>query len=122
MDGNLEIRIREADPTDAGAIARVHVDTRRTSYTSILTDENLADYSYADSKKMWEETLTADRPETCMVVAETDEGEIVGSQSAEPHLKGRSTYHPRRPTSILMPQLPSSPLKEYVCQLLVPVN
>ena len=118
----MKIRIREACPTDAGAIARVHVDTWRTTYAGILSAEFLAGLSYAGREQMWKQALTADRPATCMLVANMDEGDIVSAQSAEPHLEDRSTYHPRCPGSILLQQPPSSPLKKIVCQLLVPVN
>ena len=75
MDESLEIRIREADPIDAGAIARVHVDTWRAAYAGILSAEFLAGLSYADREQMWQQALTADRPAMSMLVAETDGGE-----------------------------------------------
>ncbi len=71
---NLVIRTRRADPSDAGAIARVHVDTWRTAYAGILPAAFLAGLSFAEREAMWSQALTADRPTTCMVVAETDGG------------------------------------------------
>ncbi len=73
-DEKLAIRIRKADTTDAGAVARVHVDTWRTTYAGIMPAEYLAGLTYAEREAMWSQALTADRPTTCMVVAETDDG------------------------------------------------
>ena len=92
MDESLEIRIREADPIDAGAIARVHVDTWRTAYAGILPAEFLAGLSYADRERMWKQDLTADRPATSMLVAETAEGEIVGFAYVAPEREGNRAY------------------------------
>ena len=39
---SMEIRIREANPADAGPMARVHVDTWRTEYAGILPAGHLA--------------------------------------------------------------------------------
>ena len=38
--------IREASPTDAAAIARVHVDSWRTTYAGIVPADYLANLSY----------------------------------------------------------------------------
>ena len=40
------MRIRAAKPADAGSLARVHVDSWRSTYTGILPDEFLAGLSY----------------------------------------------------------------------------
>ena len=88
----MEIRIREADPIDAGAIARVHVDTWRTAYAGILPAEFLAGLSYADREQMWQQALTADRPATSMLVAETEECEIVGFAYGAPEREGNLLY------------------------------
>ncbi len=88
----MEIRIRWAEAADTGAIAQVHMDTRQTTYAGILIDENLADFSYADCKKMWEETLKTDWPATSMLVAETDGGEVVGFAYVAPEREGNRVY------------------------------
>ena len=92
MDESLEIRIREADPIDAGAIARVHVDTWRTAYAGILPVEYLAGLSYADREQMWQQALTADRPAMSMLVAETEGCEIVGFAYGAPEREGNPLY------------------------------
>ena len=88
----MEIRIREADPIDVGAIARVHVDTWRTAYAGIVPAEYLVGLSYAAREKMWHEALTADRPATSMLVAETAEGEVVGFAYGTPEREGNRIY------------------------------
>ena len=67
------MRIRDTDTTDASAIARVHVDTWRTTYAGIVPAEFLAGLSYADREQMWQQALTANRPAASMLVAETAE-------------------------------------------------
>ena len=88
----MDIRIREAVSIDAGAIARVHVDTWRTTYAGILSAEFLAGLSYADREQMWKQALTADRPATCMLVAETDRGEIIGFAFGAPEREGNPQF------------------------------
>lgn len=71
--------IREATPKDAAGIARVHVESWRTTYPGIMPQEHLDALSVADRQQMWAETLRADSPTKTMVyVAEADHGEIVG--------------------------------------------
>jgi hypothetical protein len=42
----MSLVIREAAPADAPGIARVHVDTWRTTYQGIVPDQFLARLSY----------------------------------------------------------------------------
>ncbi len=59
-------------------MARVHIDTWRTSYAGIVPAEHLAGLSYKDREAVWVQILTRDRPAQCNFVAETGGGEIVG--------------------------------------------
>ena len=71
--------IREAVPEDAAGIARVHVESWRTTYPGIMPQEHLDALSIADREQMWAKTLRADGPaKTTVYVAETNDGEIVG--------------------------------------------
>ena len=88
----MEIRIRRAEAADAGAIARVHVDAWRTTYAGIVSAEFLAGLSYADREQMWKQALTAGPPATSMLVAETEEGEIVGFAYGAPEREGNLLY------------------------------
>lgn len=88
----MAIHIRKAGPADTAAIARVHVDTWRTSYPDILPAEFLAGLKYADREAMWIRAVAADRPGANLLVAETDAGEIVGFIFAAPEREGNPDY------------------------------
>ena len=53
------VTIREARRDDAPGIARVHVDSWRTTYRGVLPDAFLAGLSYADRERLWERWLEA---------------------------------------------------------------
>ncbi len=86
------VTIRPANPADAGPIARVHVDSWRTTYEGIVPAEYLANLSYRDRQSMWNDALTTDQPATIILVAETDGGHVVGFVSAGPEREANPTY------------------------------
>ena len=88
----MDIRIRTANPSDAGALAMVHVDTWRTTYTGIVPAEHLVGLSHRVSESRWGEVLAADRPATSNFVAETDGGEVVGFAGGGPEREGNPIY------------------------------
>lgn len=88
----MSIRIRKANPADAGLMARVHIDSMRTTYKGIMPDEYLASLSYGGRESRWVQILTADRAPASNLVAETDGGEIVGFAGGGPEREGDSTY------------------------------
>ncbi|BDI14956.1 hypothetical protein ANSO36C_07580 [Nostoc cf. commune SO-36] len=45
--------IREANLADAPAIAKVHVDTWRTTYSNLMPAKFLADLSYEERETKW---------------------------------------------------------------------
>ena len=47
-DGEHMVTVREAVPADARAIARVHVDSWRTTYRDIVPDSVLSQLSYEE--------------------------------------------------------------------------
>ena len=53
----MEFRIREAAPADSRAIARVHVDSWRSTYKGIISEEYLARLSYGDRETMWSRAI-----------------------------------------------------------------
>ena len=69
---------------DAGPIARVHVDTWRTTYAGIVPEEHLASLSYQERESRWDRILTTDQPASSYFVAENDVGEVVGFASGGP--------------------------------------
>jgi ribosomal protein S18 acetylase RimI-like enzyme len=73
------VTIREARPEDAAGIARVHVESWRTTYPGIMPQEHLDALTYADREQTWGDTLRGSGPvPTTVYVAERDGGEIVG--------------------------------------------
>ncbi|WP_306421198.1 GNAT family N-acetyltransferase [Robertmurraya sp. DFI.2.37] len=68
--------IREAALSDAEGIAKVHVDSWRTTYKGIVSDVFLEQLSYKKRTKSWIENIQ--RLDNYVVVAENDDGQIVG--------------------------------------------
>ncbi|MGY6209093.1 N-acetyltransferase family protein [Cytobacillus firmus] len=71
------MRIRAARLSDAGAIAKVHVDSWRTTYKNIIPEEFLENLSYQSREELWINII----PKGIVFVAENDEGQIVGFSS-----------------------------------------
>lgn len=81
----MAIAIREARVEDAQAIARVHVDSWRTTYAGIVPDDYLARMSYQSRANFWDSMLrVVEERRQFVYVAETGEGEIVGFASGGP--------------------------------------
>ncbi|MBI4730984.1 MAG: GNAT family N-acetyltransferase [Chloroflexi bacterium] len=85
--------IRKATPTDAAGIARVHVDSWRTTYRGIVADEFLQGLSMERRERMWRETLATPDSQSSVYVAE-EAGQIVGfvncmaERESDPHYTG----------------------------------
>jgi GNAT superfamily N-acetyltransferase len=84
--------IREASPTDAAAIARVHVDSWRTTYAGIVPADYLANLSYARREQFWRDLFSTPTLLGCVYVAAQDTGEIVGFASGGPERSGNALY------------------------------
>jgi len=84
--------IREASPTDAAAIARVHVDSWRTTYAGIVPADYLANLSYARREQFWCGVFSTPPLSGCVYVAAQDTGEIVGFASGGPERSGDTVY------------------------------
>src|SRR5438552_7633626 len=84
--------IREASPTDAAAIARVHVDSWRTTYAGIVPADYLAHLSYARRELFWRDILSAPAQPGCVYVAAQDTGRIVGFASGGPERRHDAIY------------------------------
>ncbi|WP_145410695.1 GNAT family N-acetyltransferase [Paenibacillus xylanexedens] len=70
------MRIREATIHDAEGIAKVHVDSWRTTYKGIIPGEFLANLSYEQRTELWINNIK--RTDSFVVLAENTEGEIIG--------------------------------------------
>ena len=74
--------IREATPADAQAIARVHVETWRTTYPGIMPQEHLDALSVGQFAADWANRIAEGK--TRILVAEDDAGRLVGFASGGP--------------------------------------
>jgi L-amino acid N-acyltransferase YncA len=69
--------IRPAQIDDVPAIARVQVDTWRTTYTGIVPAEHLVRLDYAHSVEKWRQVFVS-QSQTRLFVAEDEGGQVVG--------------------------------------------
>ncbi|QKE72032.1 GNAT family N-acetyltransferase [Arthrobacter citreus] len=70
------MNIRNAALTDASGIAKVHVDSWKTTYKNIMPDDFLQKLSYDQRTDSWNKNLSEEG--TYVFVAENNEGEIIG--------------------------------------------
>ncbi len=85
------VTIREAPPADAHGIARVHVDSWRTTYRGIVPDAFLRTLSYENREATWIRILAA-RHSQVVFVAEDEHGEVIGFASGGPERSRDPVY------------------------------
>jgi GNAT superfamily N-acetyltransferase len=66
--------IRRAELKDAVGIAKVHVDSWKTTYKDIVPDDFLNKLSYESRVPQWEDSI----PKSLVMVAEDENGQIIG--------------------------------------------
>ncbi len=88
----MEVRIRKATTADSRGIAKVHVDSWRSSYESIVPPEVLSGLSYGDRQKMWDSILDSRTRSKHCYVAETSDNRIVGFACGGPVSEGCGNY------------------------------
>lgn len=81
------MKIRKAVFADIKGIAKVHVDSWRTTYKNIISDEFLNNLSYVNREKLW----TSNMSNMNVYVAESPEGEIVGFSTGGKERSGNYT-------------------------------
>ena len=81
-------RIRAARPEDGGGIARVHVESWRTTYQGLVPEEYLAGLSIEQRREAWRRRLEVVDGPGFAVVAEEEDGEIVGFAAGGPERDG----------------------------------
>ena len=86
------MRIRTARLTDTAGIAKVHIDTWRTTYTDIVPAEHLASLSYGNCQTWWDDVLARKRSRSSTYVAEADGCGVVGFADGGPEREGNQTY------------------------------
>lgn len=84
--------IRAARPSDAHQIARVHVDSWRTTYPGIVPDEYLIRLDYEKRADIWHNILTEHSDKTSVFVAEDDSKIINGFASGGAEREGIDGY------------------------------
>lgn len=72
--------IRQAKLNDATGIAKVHVDSWRTTYKGIIPDDFLNNLSYEQRTELWKRNIA--KEDNYVVVAENNKGQIVGFADA----------------------------------------
>jgi GNAT superfamily N-acetyltransferase len=70
----IDIRIRRASVDDAVAIARVRVESWRTTYRGMIPQAYLDGMSVEASATLWDRTLSAQSPRSQVFVAEDADG------------------------------------------------
>jgi ribosomal protein S18 acetylase RimI-like enzyme len=86
------VLIREAVPADARAMARVHVDSWRTTYRGIIADSVLDELSYELRERNWHSALTEHSDRNFIHVVESDDGRVVGFVAAGKGREGRPDF------------------------------
>jgi GNAT superfamily N-acetyltransferase len=76
---------------DAAAIARVHVDSWRTTYAGLIPDDFLARLSAPAQERRWAEILAAQGRASFVYVVES-ESDVVGFSSGGREREGNGTY------------------------------
>jgi ribosomal protein S18 acetylase RimI-like enzyme len=87
-----DMHIRPATLADAAAIARVHVDSWRTTYKGILPDDYLANLTYERRESLWREILSRPAGHSLDYVAADTPDNIVGFVSGGPERSGDPVY------------------------------
>src|SRR5512138_1330675 len=83
---------RPARIDDARAIAHVHVDTWRTTYSGIVPDLHLSKLSYDRAQANWLEYLSNPESETHAFVVEDETGQVVALTSGGPLRERLANY------------------------------
>ena len=84
---------REAKREDARAIARVHVDSWRSTYRGIMPETVLTNLSLEKRQSSWNEMISTAAIENHFIyVAVSESGEIVGFASGGREKSGNSIY------------------------------
>jgi GNAT superfamily N-acetyltransferase len=88
MDGGMRGGMRRATVADAAAIARIHVETWRTTYAGILPNAYLVGLHRGRQAAGWRRSLVAQRGGKLTLVMEEAGTGIVGFASAGPARSG----------------------------------
>jgi GNAT superfamily N-acetyltransferase len=73
--------IRDGTLADVDTIAKIHVDSWRTTYQRIVPADFLANLSYERRASIWRDSLLSGVSGACLVVAEDEQGNVFGFAS-----------------------------------------
>jgi GNAT superfamily N-acetyltransferase len=91
--GGITMIIREATLADALSIAKVHIDTWRTTYNGIVSNEYLNGLTYDKKEKVWQNIINdAMKDEKHIFIAEDEEVGVIGFTSCGPEREGENLY------------------------------
>lgn len=88
MKSTTSITARPASPGDAPAIARVHVDSWRSTYRGIVPDSVLISLDYESRADSWRRGIEDTTSSQVVFVAESPDGTITGFVAAGPERTG----------------------------------
>ena len=72
--------IRRANIEDADGIAKVHVDSWKTTYKGIIPNNFLNGLSYEDRTELWKQNIN--KEDNYVIIAENEQGKIIGFADA----------------------------------------
>lgn len=84
--------IRKAISDDAPSLARVHIDSWRTTYKGIVQNDFLEAMSYGNSETRWRDRIVNNQSQYALFVAEDDSGRIVGFADGGADRSGGTLY------------------------------
>jgi L-amino acid N-acyltransferase YncA len=133
MPNPSPVVIRTARKEDAGAIARIYVESWRSTYAGLLPDKLLLRMNVADHEaRWWRHVLARFRRNHFVYVAETEEDGVVGFGSGGPSRQAdlpyrgeiytlylRDEFHGRGIGRLLFSALTERCLREYGNSLIV---
>ena len=88
----MRVHIRDANVPDATAIAKVHVDSWRTTYTGLVPDDYLSQLSSEQREQTWRDILSTHGAAEFLFVAEAQAGNVIGFTSGGPERSGNTVY------------------------------
>lgn len=83
--------IRKASYEDAEAIAAIHFQTWKSTYTELIDEQDITNMTYENRKTLWETILRMPRREQVIFVIEVDE-KVVGFISGGPERTKKFDY------------------------------
>jgi GNAT superfamily N-acetyltransferase len=86
------VTIRAANLSDVAGVAKVHIESWRTTYKGIVPKEFLASLSYEQHEELWCQVLKNPSRGKFVFVAEDQREQIVGFISGGPERTGETPY------------------------------